>query len=73
MQKSETKPKTETFVRTVWKVVDRDAHCYVHRCSVCGYFKKELRKHWFFTGLYCIGCIQEVLYDDCRTIEEIQR
>ena len=56
----------------VWRTVDKDEHGYVPRCSWCGYFKKELKTHWFFTGLYCVRCIQAVLYDNCRTVDEIE-
>ena len=74
MQKSENESKTEeTVKRSVWTVVGKDAHSFVPRCSVCGYFKKELRMHWFFSGLYCRACIQDILYDNCRTIEEIEK
>ena len=59
------------YERTVWRVVHEDETIYVQRCSRCGYFRKELRTHWFFTGLYCVGCIQNILYDDARTIEEL--
>lgn len=60
-----------TTRRTVWRVTHRDEHDYVPRCSVCGYFKRELRMHWFFTGLYCQACIQDLLYDNCRNLEEL--
>jgi hypothetical protein len=56
------------------KVVWRNAHAeeiYEPRCSFCGKYKKVLKKHWFFTGLYCENCILEVLYDDARSFEEI--
>lgn len=58
-------------MRSVWTVVRDGDTPYVHRCSCCGKFWKELRCHWFFTGLYCIACIQDVLYDNCRTVSEI--
>lgn len=57
----------------IWKVLEAEDHCYVPRCSFCGHYKKELRKHWFFTGIYCLACIQDVLYDNCRTITEVDR
>ena len=59
-------------MRTVWRKVKPEDHNYVPRCSKCGYFKKELRIHWFFTGLYCVACIQDILYDNCRKLEEIK-
>ena len=57
--------------RAVWRIIKKDEHNYVPRCSACGRFKEELREHWFFTGLYCIGCIQDRLYDNVRIIGEI--
>ena len=48
-------------------------HCYVPRCSKCGKFRHELRIHWFFTGLYCLPCIQGILYDNRRNILEVSR
>lgn len=60
------------YKRTVWRIVDKDSHEYVPRCSNCGYFKKELRMHWFFTGLYCVACINDVLYDNARNLEEVK-
>lgn len=72
MQKSERKTQNEDFVRSVWTVIDPNDSHYVHRCSHCGYFKKELRAHWFFTGLYCIACIQDILWSNIRTIQEME-
>jgi late competence protein required for DNA uptake (superfamily II DNA/RNA helicase) len=57
--------------RTVWREANREEHRYVPRCSRCGYFKSKLHMHWFFTGLYCQACIQDVLYDNCRNMEEL--
>ena len=57
--------------RSVWRIVDKKDVVYVPRCSCCGRFKDELRAHWFFTGLYCIACIQDRLYDNARIIGEI--
>ena len=57
--------------RKVWYELGPDEHNYVHRCSVCGRFKKRLWKHWFFTGLYCIGCIHDLLWNNARTMEEV--
>ena len=71
MQKSAIKSESEKTVRSIWRVVNKEDHNYVHRCSVCGYFKKELRMHWFFTGLYCIACIQDILWDNARNLREM--
>ena len=57
--------------RTVWTKASVDS-IYEPRCSVCGKYKKSLFFHWFFTGLYCIACIQGILYDDARTMEEMK-
>lgn len=75
MQTSEGKKKREIFVRTVWRPNQKDGadvH-FVPRCSRCGNYKRPLHVHWFFTGRYCVACIQDVLYDNCRTIEEINK
>ena len=72
MQKSEKGFEKGNFVRSVWTIVDPDDSVYIHRCSFCGYRRKELREHWFFTGLYCRGCIQEVLWNDVRTFKEME-
>lgn len=50
--------------RSVWSIVRPDETDYVMRCSFCGKFGQELRRHWFFTGLYCLNCIRIVLYGD---------
>lgn len=72
MQKSANEFKNEEAVRSIWTVVKKEEHEYVPRCSVCGYFKKELRMHWFFTGIYCLACIQDILWDNSRTEEEMK-
>ena len=59
--------------RIVWRDYDKESCVYVPRCSHCGRFKKNLKQHWFFTGLYCIACIQDVLYDNARRLSEIQK
>lgn len=56
---------------TIWRVVHDGDTDYVHRCSHCGKYWKELRAHWFFTGLYCIACIQDILYCNLRRIDEV--
>ena len=56
---------------TVWRDYKQD-DVYVARCSHCGKFRKDLKIHWFFTGTYCIGCIQDVLWDNCRIMEEMK-
>ena len=73
MQKGENEREAENSVRSVWRVLNSEDHDYVPRCSFCGYFKKELRAHWFFTGLYCRSCIQEVLWNDVRTFKEMEQ
>lgn len=55
--------------RSVWRDADTDTP-YVARCSNCGRFR-DLKQHWFFTGMYCLACIQGRLYDDARTIKEL--
>jgi ribosomal protein L34E len=57
--------------RSVWRIVKKDEVIYVPRCSSCGKFRKGLRAHWFFTGLYCIECIQDRLYDNARIMREM--
>jgi RimJ/RimL family protein N-acetyltransferase len=56
-------------VKTVWIKPDSQ---YLNRCSRCGKYRKEdeLREHWFFRGVYCLTCILDVLYDNCRNLEE---
>ena len=68
----------ESVVRTegtekpvVWREVDPNDCIYVARCSFCGAFKRKLLKHWFYTGIYCFGCVQDVLYHNVRTVKEI--
>jgi hypothetical protein len=57
----------------IWRIVKKDEHSYVPRCSHCGKYTKELRMHWFFTGIYCLPCIQDILYDNARNLEEVRR
>jgi hypothetical protein len=58
--------------KTVWiKKVDGDG-VYVPRCSHCGKFGKELRAHWFFTGLYCYHCIVDVLWGGYKKLEDFK-
>jgi ribosomal protein L34E len=57
--------------RTVWHEYDKNGE-YVPRCSFCGRFKSKLHVHWFFTGVYCVSCVQDVLYDNARTIGEMK-
>lgn len=59
------------FSRSLWSSVSEDDHPYIHRCSFCGKFKRKLKRHWFFTGIYCVACIQDVLYDNARNISEV--
>ena len=48
---------------------------YVPRCSKCGRFKdqKKLYTHWFFTGVNCVSCVQDRLYNNARTIKKISK
>ena len=57
--------------RAVWRDASNDT-MYVPRCSICGKWRRDLKTHWFFTGIYCVGCIQDILYDNCRTLEEMK-
>ena len=54
------------FDNTIW--VNANCDVYLPRCGKCGSWRKEeeLRQHWFFNGLYCVSCIQDVLYDNAR-------
>lgn len=56
-------------MNSVWRKAD--TFLYVQRCSVCGKYEKELVQHWFFSGIYCVGCVQDRLYDNCRLMREI--
>lgn len=67
---------SRSFKLSVWaEPTDADLALYVQRCSCCGRVKprRELRVHWFFTGMYCITCVLVVLYDDARSEKEIAR
>ena len=70
MQKSERRFKGKS-VPVIWRVVDVEESIYVPRCSFCGKFRKKLLKHWFYTGIYCYSCVQDVLYDNARSVKEI--
>lgn len=60
--------------QTIWcTVYNFDEVPYVPRCSYCGKYKRVLKTHWFFTGMYCIACVQDVLWDNARTFEEIEK
>lgn len=63
-------------MRKIWTEFEARTSEYVGRCSFCGKYKNKknnnLYTHWFFNGVYCITCIHDVLYDNCRTIKEIQ-
>ena len=56
--------------RSVWRDAPEVSQ-YVPRCSVCGKFQRRLKEHWFFSGLYCMECIQDILYDNARNIAEV--
>ena len=63
-----------TTNRSVWRDLEPDeVTLHVRRCSFCGKFKKKLKAHWFFTGLYCFNCILEVLYNDTRSFKEMRK
>lgn len=57
----------------IWRDADLDNTIYVPRCSNCGRFKGTLKVHWFFTGMYCIDCIEENLYGGYRSYSEVKR
>ncbi len=61
--------------RSVWRDFEARTDTYVGRCSKCGTWNKkgkvQLKVHWFFNGVYCVSCIQDILYDDARTMEEV--
>lgn len=59
---------------SVWrKMTEGDKTVFVPRCAYCGNEARDLRKHWFFRGFYCIACIQDVLYANVRNIKEVSR
>ena len=53
--------------------ISRFASVYVPRCSRCGKYRDNLKSHWFFTGVYCVDCIQGVLYGGHRRVKEMNR
>lgn len=55
----------------VWYRYPNRTGIYVPRCGQCGRFKDELWSHVFFTGCYCRSCIQDKLYLNVWTIEEV--
>lgn len=61
-----------SYRRKVWRPLEDD-EVYVKRCGFCGRYRKDLRIHWFFSGVYCISCILDVLYDNARSMEEINK
>lgn len=44
---------------------------YEPRCSHCGRYGMRYWSHRFFTGIYCRRCIQDNLYMNTWTIEEV--
>ena len=56
------------MTRKIW-VDARDI--MVKRCSFCGKYRNAVKEHWFFKGVYCVSCIQDVLWDNARTMEEM--
>lgn len=65
--------KEIVYERPVWRnFKDTDlGNVLVPRCSRCGTFREPLHVHWFFSGAYCRWCVQGVLYDDLRTLEDM--
>lgn len=63
------------YKRTVWREAhDGDFGTFVPRCARCGRYKSQgakLMVHWFFRGLYCESCIIDILYDNARSVREI--
>ena len=53
---------SENYDKTVWRDFKPRTDVYVPKCSFCGRYKGTLKIHWFFTGVYCIDCIEEGLY-----------
>ena len=62
-------------IRPIFRKMTRDEimeeTCYVPRCTYCGKYPRELWKHWFFAGHYCVGCLQDVFAANCRTVHEL--
>ena len=67
----------DVYKRPIWRKFEPRTSDYIGRCSKCGRYesqmkhKNELLVHWFFNGVYCRACIQDKLYDDIRTVEEM--
>lgn len=61
------------LVPTIWRPFDESV--FVPRCGRCGRYRptNELFEHWFFRGVYCLPCIQGVLYDDLRNVSEVEK
>lgn len=63
----------------IWEEFEARTSDYVGRCSHCGRYKNQLRDnnkllvHWFFNGVYCTSCVQDVLYNDVRTLSEVKK
>lgn len=67
-------------MRSVWRDLNENDVDYIPRCSKCGTYKTDyyvgtekhnnLKVHWFFTGIYCVSCIIDNLYDDTRNLKE---
>lgn len=75
MQKGKRKIESKDSVG-IWSDFEPRTATYVGRCSICGkYQKKEgfLKVHWFFNGVYCVGCIQDILYNNARNITEVDK
>lgn len=59
---------------SVWRDFQARTSDYIGRCSKCGKYEPALKKqniklkvHWFFNGVYCESCIQDILYDNTRS------
>lgn len=63
---------------SVWRTFDAARSRYVPRCGKCGRYESSMKNgnslytHWFFNGVYCRSCVQDVLYDNARILEEIK-
>ena len=61
--------------KTIWRDFDPRIDDYMPRCGVCGKYRRNdlLKVHWFFNGVYCIECIQDVLWDNARSYSEMTK
>lgn len=54
-----------------WREVKLYELQYEPRCSSCGRYGQKYWEHFFFTGMYCRSCIQDNLYGNVWSIEEV--